>query len=339
MSGASLPYHLRPHKAVDRRLFIDLLSRCERWKPLSNYVYLSMGAYALEDHKLVHRLIGITQLIAFDCNDDVVARQRFNKPVDSCHCIKKKSGDIIANLELVLSDAGFGCADGVVVWLDYTDPSKLGEQIREFEALLDRLRAGDIVRVTVNAHPQTLGAATNEIGKPIPSPELRAKRFQKLRDRINDYLPSWASEEHVTETDHPRILAGSFAAAALKALPVNSENVFLPLSIVRYADGQQMLSITGAVVKRDTEAEVLKRLDIETWPFASIGWATVHQLVVPDLTVRERLFLERGVISKTPDQLIEELGFKAASEIKIGDFLENFKNYYRFYPTLLSAEL
>ena len=31
MRGASVPYHLRPHKSVDRRLFLDLLMRFERW--------------------------------------------------------------------------------------------------------------------------------------------------------------------------------------------------------------------------------------------------------------------------------------------------------------------
>ena len=73
MSGASIPYHLRPHKSVDRRLFLDLLTRYERWKPLADYIYISMGAYPLEDHKLVHRHLGISRLISFDLENDTVA--------------------------------------------------------------------------------------------------------------------------------------------------------------------------------------------------------------------------------------------------------------------------
>src|SRR5258706_1113772 len=156
MTGAAVPYHLRPHKAVDRRLFLDLLSRFERWRPLPEYVYVSMGAYPLEDHKLIHRMIGITKLIAFDLDDGVVARQRFNKPIESCHCVKKKSGELIAELDSILTEYGLPADKGLIVWLDYTDPTKIGQQIREFEALLDRLRAGDVVRVTVNAHPRAL---------------------------------------------------------------------------------------------------------------------------------------------------------------------------------------
>ena len=104
MSGASTPYHLRPHKSVDRRLFLDLLVRFERWRPLAEYVYVSMGAYPLEDHKLVHRHLGITRLVAFDFEEKIVARQNFNKPVDSCFCLHMKSWEIISNLDRVLSE-------------------------------------------------------------------------------------------------------------------------------------------------------------------------------------------------------------------------------------------
>ena len=52
-----------------------------------------------------------------------------------------------------------------------------------------------------------------------------------------------------------------------------------------------------------------------------------------------RLFLEREIISKAPDQLVKEFGFETVSEMKLEEFLGNYKKYYRFYPTLLSAEL
>jgi hypothetical protein len=100
-----------------------------------------------------------------------------------------------------------------------------------------------------------------------------------------------------------------------------------------------MLSITGAVIARDERDTFLERLDLASWPFFSDGWSSVHELVVPALTVRERLFLERAVMSKAPAELISELGFESAADIPIDEFLESYKNYYRFYPTLLSAEI
>jgi hypothetical protein len=204
---------------------------------------------------------------------------------------------------------------------------------------LDGLRAGDVVRVTVNAHPHAVLDQPTTDGKPLLVTEKRSRQFQKLKQRMGDFLPSWATSDHMTAAGLPRVLAESFAGSALKALPVGGANVFCPLSIVRYADGQQMLSITGTLVARGEENELLRRLDLQSWPFASTDWKTIHELVVPDLTVRERLFLERGVITRSAGELVAELGFETASDVKIAEFLENYKSYYRFYPTLLSAEI
>ena len=40
MSGVDVPYHLRPNKYVDRQIFIDLLHRLDRVRPLSRSVYV-----------------------------------------------------------------------------------------------------------------------------------------------------------------------------------------------------------------------------------------------------------------------------------------------------------
>jgi len=339
MSGASIPYHLRPHKSVDRRLFLDLLTRFERWKPLANYVYVSMGAYPLEDHKLVHRHLGITRLIAFDFEEEIVARQKFNKPIEGCHCLHKKSGDLVSNLDVILADCSLSESDGIIVWLDYTSPGQLGQQIREFEALLNKLRAGDLVRVTVNAQPNALLDPQIPGSTPVLATERRERQFQKLKSRIGDFLPSDTSSSDMTQEGLPLAISKSFGAAALNAFPAAGDNIFCPLSIIRYADGEQMLSITGVVLARSDKDILLETLDLKSWPFASPDWSNVHRLLVPALTVRERLFLERGIMSKSITDLVAELGFEAASDIKINEFLESYKDYYRFYPTLLSAEI
>ena len=43
-----------------------------------------MGAYALEDARQIHRLLGLTRRVSFDADGEVVARQKFNRPIDGC---------------------------------------------------------------------------------------------------------------------------------------------------------------------------------------------------------------------------------------------------------------
>jgi len=54
----------------------------------------------------------------------------------------------------------------------------------------------------------------------------------------------------MTEELLPAVLSRAFGAAALEALPTSGANTVAPLSIVRYADGQQMLSLTGTNSRR-----------------------------------------------------------------------------------------
>lgn len=340
MSAASLPYHLRPHKAVDRRLFVDLLSRAERWAPLSEAVYISMGAYPLEDHKLVHRLLGLRNLIAFDMDEHIVRRQKFNRPINSCKCMCYSSDALIADLYTILAEHGYPEPLNLIVWLDYTAPAQIGDQIREFQALIDKLKPGDIVRVTVNAHAAALFAHKSAPGVPQPTAaEVCQKRFEKLEERIGDYLPSTVSPEMMVDEKLPQVLSLAFSQAVLNSFPPSVEDTFAPLSIVRYKDGQQMLSLAGIVIKKSDEEEMQKRMGLADWRFASTNWSTIHRLAVPDLTLRERLLLERVIGTAPLEEIKRKLGFDFA-ELDVGDeFLQSYEHYYRFYPSLLSAEL
>ena len=337
MSSAAIPYHLRPHKAVDRRLFLDLLSKCERWKSLTNHTYVSMGAYPLEDQKQIHRLLGIKKLISFDYNLKVVDRQQFNKPVVDSHCLEASSSDMISNLDKKIDECGIKNT-GVIFWLDYTDPKEFKSQIREFQTLLDSLAKGDIVRLTVNAEAIALGPKY-----PDPRPNymaiLQEKRLRKLKQRIGDYLPSSVVAGDMTNARLPLVYCKVIAEAARQAFPSHHSRTFLPLSLVRYADGHQMLSVTGIIINRKDNDDFLKRSLLRKWPFWSRDWSHVHKLVVPSLTLRERLFLEKLVTSSTPSKIIKEIGFDEAEGISMKDFLVSYKKYYRFYPSLLALEI
>lgn len=338
MNASALPYHLRPHKTVDRRLFIDLLARYERWRPLSRFAYIGMGAYALEDHRLIHRLLGLTRLVAFDREQRVVNRQIFNRPITRCHCVAKASGKLIDTLDDTLRQAEAADADGVIVWLDYTAPKALGEQVREFETLLDKLTEGDVVRVTVNAHPPSLGDSRSEDGRPLDEKSLREKRLETLQDRIGDFMPEGVSSEDVRKDRLPSVLARAFGQAAAKALPTTGRSTFAPLSIIRYSDAQQMLSMTGAIVDRSKKEEMRQAMAVDSWPFSSAAWTDVHALTVPVLTLRERMFLEQAVTSEHPDDIAGKMGFEF-EDGSLSTFIDDFRRFYRFYPNPIISEV
>ncbi|WP_028968822.1 O-methyltransferase [Sphingomonas sp. URHD0057] len=338
MSGAALPYRLRPNKAVDRRLFMDLLLRCERYGDMVDHAYVSMAAYALEDQKLVHRLLGITRLLAFDMDAGIVARQEWNRPIDECKCRQFTSGALVADVDSALQSSGINDAEGYIVWLDYTAPKDLFVQIREFETLVGQFKHRDVVRVTVNAEYGYWSGPNRIAGKPVAKEQLQKNAFERMKSVLGEYFPSNAKEQDMGPELVASIISRAFGKAAGNAVSATTGDVLEPLSITRYADGQQMLSMT-AMRANLLEASLMRaRLGLSEWPFASSAWSDVKYLAVADLTIRERLYLERNS-SKSASQIESDVGFNFDVVTEMPGFLENFKTYYRHYPALTPVEL
>ena len=337
MAIDDVPFQLRPHKFVDRRIFIDFLSHFERWQPLSEYTYVSMGAYALEDHRLIHKRFGINRLVTFDCDREVVERQKFNRPIEKCVCLNYKSGDLIIDFDGILSENLDGTIGGSIVWLDYMDPAELGAQIREFQDLLKTLKEDDILRITINVDASTLDSRPFSRDDPIDE-DRRDQRLEKLRIRIGEFLPPNVTEQDVRDAYLPSLICKAFRTAASRALPPMRNLKFSALSIVTYADKRRMLSITGAMTDRNKEEKLKDRIGFKRWEYRSESWNDIKSLKVPDLTLKERIFLEQNVYRRK-DYLRKRLGFLIADESDFNAFLDNHKQFYRFYPSFASIEV
>src|SRR5436309_2152627 len=108
MSGTEVPYHLRVNKYIERQVFAEALGHIDHTFPLSAYAYVSMGGAYLEDFRMVHQAFGIRRLFSFDAEESVIARQRVNAPFDFIRCECAKSGEVIDNIDNLLSDLDAG---------------------------------------------------------------------------------------------------------------------------------------------------------------------------------------------------------------------------------------
>ena len=78
---------------------------------------------------------------------NVLKRQKFNLPLRCITRRHEKSGDFIAS---------YSIKGPAMIWLDYASPRELRVQVEEYEALISRLQLHDIVKITLNANPDTL---------------------------------------------------------------------------------------------------------------------------------------------------------------------------------------
>lgn len=321
MSGGSVPYHLRQNKAIERNLFIELLSMLNRFRPIIDYTYVGFGGPFLEDFKLMHSHFGNVGMISLENDGNVLSRQVFNAPLD-CNCIKcihLNSGDFIDTYAI----------DGnSIIWLDFADANKIGDQVREFSALITKLRAYDILKITLNANPDCLG---NPDGT---AAEKRQRRLSNLKSRLAGKIPTEISEDDMDTRKLPGAICKILRNTAKLATKGRGDEIFMPLSSFVYADSDhQMLTHTGVILPVSEKDDFLRTTTLDRWGFSNLEWGNPVRIRVPELTIKERLFINAQLPSKDEVDIHNDMKvFFADDEFESLALLKNYIMFYRHFP-------
>lgn len=317
MSGASIPYHLRPNKAIDRYAFLELLSKIDRYSGVFNYKYIGFGGHSLEDFKYIHSRFGISNMLSIEECLFVYNRQKFNQPHNCIDCLQQSSSQFIDE---------FQREKETIIWLDYVRPSELRKQIEEFQATISKLDILDIIKITVNSH-----AASCVQSQQSMSPlDLKNARINKLKTVLGDIFPlADVTVDMMTEKRFSEALCLVLKYAANLAMLGKTDIYFQPLTAFSYADGQQMLTVTGIILELNEKQGFLDKTNIEKWELSNIDWKPPRRINVPDLTIKERLHIDSRLPNSEAKTIQDELGF--FFDLKESVSLEMLETYVLFY--------
>lgn len=314
-TGSSVPYKLRPNKAVDRELFLSLLTRLAPALTLEAHHYIGLGVSFLEDFRLVHARLGIDCMTSVESEEEVHKRQLFNRPTASVECVH-------SSLEDYLDAHDFDRP--AIIWLDYTAPKPVA-QIGRFARTVGEVPLNSILRITLNAQPSALGDPTPKLS----GEELWAWRLEKFKDRLGALCPSDLTAADMEERTYgPSILRALFLAVEKEVLSHAERKVVWSLS-THYADGQPMVTATLVVCgANDTIVEPL----VKGWTFYSPPDQPLR-IDLPALSTLERLTMEANEDAR------EKLGFDLPDSRLGEDPFEVFKKFYRIYPHFSRVDL
>lgn len=336
MSGADIPYQLRPNKHVERQLFWELLEYVNKWKSVKEMAYISMGGRFLEDFKQVHTKFGIHDLISIEENLTTHRRQRFNTPIGPLQCKRMKSGDLVTNFDVITTELK---AQNYVIWLDYAAAKGRAGQLGEFESLISKLAAGDILKITLNSNLDTF--CTKNQSEDMAAYQNRA--FDKIKSKLNRYYPANKnfSSSEVTRDGVAAIVSSAVGVAAMKGLSGSRNLTAMPLSSFTYNDGYHDMTTVACIVLETADiSDFINRTELGSWEFYTETWGIPTKIGIPDLSMKERLEID-GKLFKTPDdELHAGLGFELAESAELS--FEAFKQYvkhYRRYPAFLRMAL
>lgn len=331
MSGANVPYQLRPNKFIDRRLFLEVLDFVRIWNGPARYIYASMGGRFLEDFKLIDERFPVDRMISIELDPATWVRQKFNCPLSTIECRNQTSEDFVDDFDQLTGevrdeDVRF------IVWLDYAIANDRGKQLQEYRELISKLAPGDVVKITLNANHQSIRPRWE-----IPREEdYRTVVLKEISQQLDKYAPPESVQpERLTADSFAGFIAEAVRIAALKGVEDNPQIRILPLAAFRYRDGpHQMLTVSAIVVDESLKRAIDEDQFFRVWPFRATDWADVRLVDVPDLSVKERTTIDPLLTAGNESDVHENLPFRLDAKEK--DSLRLFRNYaehFRRYPT------
>lgn len=326
--ATSIPYQLRPNKAADRELFLSLLARLAGSFHLESFRYVGLGGPFMEDFRLIHSRVGISDLVCVEADEDVRLRQEFNRPTTYITCIQDSLEEYVRSTEF---------DKPVVIWFDFTDPKVITSQIECFASSVLEVPDFSILRITLNANPASLGEPrvddiqilsdeVKEAGDTKPT--LSEWRLERFRKRLGSLTPNEVTAKDMSRVEYGRILLKTLRFAVDRELLQTRSRRVEWLLATHYADGQPMVTATLVVLP----VSIPVALTMNTWPFYTQPDSPLV-LDMPVLSSRERLALEAN---GAPDNFFQ---FKLPTSGLAKDAYASFRQFYRIYPHFAKVDL
>lgn len=284
MSGHNVPYQLRPNKFVERQLFLDVLDFIRVWNGPSRYIYASMGAKFLEDFKLINERFAVAHMISLEMEENTWKRQKFNR-LGFIDCRFQTTGEFVESVDRLMLDRP---RHRLIVWLDYAVANQRGEQLGEFRQLVSKMASGDVIKITLNANPQSYRRRASQLTRKDFEAYLKDPDSEIFRD-FETYMTSLLArkDEHgalvdrnlsLSDAEYEAICIGNLTDQLGEYLPVGNissddlesaafaqlllgsiklaalkgvegtKQQIIPLAAYRYRDGEHQMMTATAII-------------------------------------------------------------------------------------------
>ena len=258
-------YDLRPAKQTERRILLDLVALGRACGlELSGYRYVGMGANRFYDYLLLHRYLGIHNMVSLEHDPNMVKRARFNAPFGFIEVREQSTTDFIQHDEFNVRS---------IYWFDYDGAIGL-EVIDDIYSLGTAVSPGDFIFVTVGGEPPKAVRTK--------SSRQRADWYRvTFGDIANQIQPEDCEDSTFRQSVH-KLLYATFRHAFASAADVFS----MPLQIF-YRDSTQMVTVGGCYLQAADDKKYRRRCEQEL-PFLDVKSNAPYSIPHLSLSERER---------------------------------------------------
>ena len=308
-SAKVVSYDLRPAKQSERKMMIDsFLTAMEAGFPVPAYRYVGMGANRFYDFVMMHKYLGIDDMVSLEHDPKMFRRADFNRPFHFISVYQQRVHDFL------LEDRNDG---NTIYWLDYDGAIDV-RMTEDITSLSTKATLGDFVIVTSSGQ--------------APRRLLRASSTDRLSELKGLFGPLAGSltMEDVEDATFPFGTLKILKAAFRKGFSSRRDGVFRPFFRIRYADSTEMVSYGGVFDDPDRCDGFLELLG-RRMPFLDPIGEDAYQIGRFDLTEKERRLFDLAVTnpaaSSSEVRHLHRLGFPQAQIERYGELLRYHPRY------------
>ncbi|MBB6134606.1 hypothetical protein HD842_002748 [Massilia aurea] len=315
-SFKKIDYSLRPAKHAERRMLCDVFRRLSPFGRIEDYIYVGFGSIWFSDFILVHKTLGVKNMISIEQN--TAARQRIeeNKPF-RIPVIYQQSKNALPDLNWSADQ---------FIWLDYDDPLST-DMLLDMRLVASRAKSGTVLSVSVQCSR---------------APQFAEAERDGSVSAINRFAGTFGRDRVPAETKSDQLVGWPYGALSREMLRQEIENElasrnatqitnpfkFRTICEIEYEDGAKMTTLVGIFYTSEDQA-LVDRCDFKKMEFIRADDKPIR-IVVPKLTLREFKRLE------------SQLPLLEGTDLQLGTIPEadarHFMNMYRYLPSFAILE-
>lgn len=305
-----IDYRIRPAKSVERKLLAEALRKLTRVGPMEEWTYVGFGSVYFSDFILLHKTLGLSDMISIEQASQYRDRVLFNKPYGYVGMLWGTAAQCLPQVDW---------KKRTITWLDYDQPLN-GEVLADLSMLATNARSGSLFLATVDVDPK----------------RITAEWVDELRDEIGaELVPRSIEAGHLKGARGPALAWRLINRSIREAIRVrnlstasDSRVEYRQLFNFVYDDSSRMVTVGGLLVGNE-EREALDASGIFDLWFVRKD-STPFQLVVPKLTFKEMKALDRCLPmnprSEPPPPALPD------------DAADQYSLIYRYFPAFVEAE-
>ncbi len=320
-------YRIRPAKSIERKMLCEAFVKLERFCDLTEYRYVGFGSIFFSDFILIHKSLGIKDLISIDDKEKDKKRFEFNCPYKFIKLLFGKSNDVLPYK--------LDWTKKLILWLDYD--YKIDESVfRDISIFLIKAKSGSIILLTIDVEPDD--PIDEKTGKHIG-------RYGKLVERIGKLkIPFGIKEKNLLDSEgFQRVCSQIIGNEIDRMLSIRNGCIgeddkleYKQLFNFLYRDGSAHMLTIGGIIYSQEDKNKIQKCNFDGLDFVKSGRdAKPYKIDVPKLTFKEICHLDKilPISTSSGKKTKDDLSF-LSKETK-----ENYGKVHRYFPSFVEAEI